>query len=690
MIIQAYIDPNTGYVLTGGIGYLLAILLGMFGVMLLRARQLIAWLRRHRRVTAGILALIVLALAFFGYHYWQGGHPMEQLQHPLDGRVVILGMDGMSPVILEPLLQAGKLPHFARLQAQGGYRHLGTTNPPQSPVAWTGFATGQNPGKHGLFDFIRRDPQTYALTLSTSQMENGAFKPVVKSKRFWDYASEYGIESAIIACPITFPPDKIHGRMLSGMGVPDILGTEGTFTFYTSAPVTGTDVGGRVVQIPYATSLTVDLYGPRRPVSGGKIDNAKTSMLVVNDPEHNSVQLEIEGGKRFTLRQGQWSDWQSVSFSLGLFKKIKGILQCYLVETKPELKLYVSPINYDPRDPFFPISSPPGYAKELAEHVGLFYTQGMPSDTWSLNENRLAEDAFLSRVNGVTDTKERMLDLELSRVQRGLVYAYFEATDVVQHMCWRYIDPASPLYEPHGLHHDAIATTYEQMDAVLGRVMKQLGPHDVLIVLSDHGFGPFRRAVHLNAWLHAHGYLALKDPQASSGGELLKDVDWTKTRAYAIGFGAIYLNQQGREGQGIVKPGAETEALKKELIDKLSAWRDGADTIISRVYPREEIFWGPHAEEAPDLFVGFHPGYRASWETALGAVPHEQISDNRKKWSGDHLFDPALVPGILFSNHRIAEEKPTMYDLAPTILHALGVGDEAIQRYQFDGKPLWR
>ena len=692
----AYIDPGSGYILTSGIGYLVAIAVTAFGVILLRVKQLVAFCLRHRRLTVLVLGLAAAgALTCFGFYHGRGGH-MYDVQHPLHGRVIILGMDGMTPDIVEPLMRAGKLPHFAQLQQQGSYRHLATTNPPQSPVAWTGFATGQNPGQHGLFDFIARDPKTYMPALATSKMEGATFKPVVKCKRFWDYATELGVESVIIDCPITFPPDNIRGRMLSGMGVPDILGTEGTFTFYTSEPTSNTDTGGRVAQVPYASRLTVELYGPRRPVSGGQIDNAKTPMLVLNEPEHNRVQLEIQDGKRFTLPQGQWSEWQHVTFSLGLFKKIKGIVQFYLVETKPELKLYASPINFDPREPYFLISSPPGYAKELAERVGLYYTQGMPCDTWSLNENRLSDGAFLARVASITDTKEQMLDLELKRMHQGIVFAYFEATDVVQHMFWRnlhyYADPASPIYAKHDAPPDAIMAAYIRMDTLLGKVMGQMAPHDVLLVLSDHGFGSFQRSVHLNTWLRHHGYLTLKDPHAESGGDLLKDIDWTKTRAYALGFGAVYLNQQGREAHGIVKPGEETEALKKELIAKLAAWTDDRDgaPVVSKVYPKEEIFWGAHADEAPDLFVGFHKGYRASWQTATGAVPAQLIEDNKKKWSGDHLFDPVLVPGILFSNQHVQKDHPSIYDLTPTILHAIGGSDALLQQCRFDGEPLWR
>jgi len=683
--IPGYIDPGSGYVLVGGLGALLAVLASVVGLLLLRAMAflravIVVWRRMGRWAVTLVCAGALLGVA-------PKGGALMHLEHPVAGRVVILGMDGMSPDILEPLLAAGALPHFAALRDQGGYRRLATTNPPQSPVAWAGFATGQNPGKHGLYDFVRRDPRTYALSLSTATMVGGTFQPVITGKRFWSYAGELGVESAILACPVTFPAEPIRGRMLSGMGVPDILGTEGTFTYYTSAAIDGVDTGGRVVQVPYATSLTTELFGPRRATGGGS-EQTTVPLLIRLDPDRHTVQLELHGNPRVTLRPGEWSDWQSVTFSPGLFRKVKGILQFYLVEAAPELKLYASPINFDPRDPAFPIASPPGYAKALAERVGLFYTQGMPADTWSVNEGRLGYAPFLDRVRRMTETRAKMLDLELARVTRGIVFAYFDAADVVQHMCWRFTDPASPRYAPDDPHRAAISDTYRRMDALLGRVTAQLQPDDTLLVLSDHGFGPFRRAAHLNAWLRDHGYLALQDG-LDSGGDLLRDVDWTRTRAYAIGFGAIYLNLRGREGRGIVHPGAEADALTAELIARLAAWRDGETPVVRRAYAGSAIFHGPRAAEAPDLVVGFQRGYRASWETALGAAPRETLADNEKAWSGDHLVDPALVPGILFANRPIAADAPTLYDLAPTILRALGVDAASLRGGDFDGTPLW-
>lgn len=229
------------------------------------------------------------------------------------------------------------------------------------------------------------------------------------------------------------------------------------------------------------------------------------------------------------------------------------------------------------------------------------------------------------------------------------------------------------------------------MDGILGGVMASLEEEDVIIVMSDHGFDTFRRSAHINSWLMSNGYLALKDANATSGRELLIDVDWSGTKAYAIGFGAIYINQKGRERDGIVNPGAETESLKNEISGKMKAWTDVkyGKPVANRVYSREEIFWGPYERDGPDLYVGFNIGYRTSWQTALGAVPGVLIEDNLKKWSGSHLFDPNLIPGIILSNRKIEKENPSILDIAPTILYSVGFSREDLEKLDLDGSPLF-
>jgi len=683
-----YIDPGTGYVIAGLGGWILAILVGGLGLFSLFFKKISSFFKKNIKL---ILILIVLTI-LIGIII-KGAITMNNKTFQFDKKLVILGFDGLSPEIIEPMMKEGLLPNFSRLKDKGSYSRLATTNPSQSPVAWSGFATGQNPGKNGVFDFIIRDPENYGLSLSLSNIEKGKAKRVIKSKCFWQYTSEKRIPSVILTCPITFPPDKIHGKMLSGMGVPDILGTEGTFTFYTSEAIDSSkDIGGKVFNVKKTSLMVMNLIGPKVAQPGGKVDHVKVLFKAKREKGSDHITISYQDNE-FKLKEGQWSEFKEVTFKLGLFKKMKGILKFYLVQNEPEFKLYISPINYDPRKPYFQISHPQGYSRELASDLGLYYTLGMPMDTWAVNEKRLTEKPFLEQANMILDERKKMLDLELSRMDRGVLFSYFGSSDIIQHMFWRYTDTAHPLYEKDAPaeYKNMIKTWYKKVDDILGKTLDKLGPDDVVIVLSDHGFNTFRRSAHLNSWLRKNGYLKLKDPSAASGAELLSDIDWDSTKAYAIGFGAIYLNQRGREAGGIVEPGEETESLKKEIKKKLLEWRDekyGAK-VVNSIYEREEIFWGDYASITPDLYTGFNTGYRASWQTALGAVPENLMEDNLKKWSGSHLFDPGLIPGVLFSNQKVTKQDPSIYDIAPTVMKLTGFGGDELKKSDLDGTPLF-
>jgi len=682
----AYIDPGSGFTIAGSGVWLIAFFFGFFGIFLLFFKKTFRFLKKHKKIVIVILLLIIIVLGLAIIKITMG-----KKEPKFNKKIIVLGFDGLSSEIIEPMMEEGKLPHFSRLKEKGSYGSLTTTNPAQSPVAWAGFATGQNPGKNGIFDFIIRDPKTYSLDLSLSNIEKGKAKRVIKSKCFWQYTSEKRVPTVVIGCPITFPPDKIYGRMLSGIGVPDILGTEGTFTFYTTESLSkDKNIGGKIFQIKKSPIINVNLIGPRVS-AGGKDENAKVPFRVFLQKDQDKIIVEYHHNK-FELKRGQWSDWQEVSFKLGLFKRMKGIFKFYLVECDDEFKLYISPINFNPRKPYFPISYPKRYSKELVRNIGLYYTQGMPMDTWAVNEKRLTEEPFLEQVNEVLREKKAMLDYELNKFNRGVLFCYFESPDIIQHMFWRYTDPEHPLYEEDATqkYKQMIQSWYKKMDDILGDVLQKIDKEDTVIVLSDHGFATFRRAVHLNSWLRKNGYLELKNQYAEFGAESLTDIDWSKTKAYAIGFGAIYINQQGRERDGIVSPGRETKVLKEGIAQKLKQWVDEKHRkpIVSEVYAREDIFWGEYASQTPDLYVGFNIGYRASWQTALGAVPKELIEDNLKKWSGSHLFDPNLIPGIIFLNKKITKENPSIYDITPTIMKIIGYDEEKLKEFNFDGRPL--
>jgi len=145
------------------------------------------------------------------------------------------------------------------------------------------------------------------------------------------------------------------------------------------------------------------------------------------------------------------------------------------------------------------------------------------------------------------------------------------------------------------------------------------------------------------------GYLSLKAGKRESE-PLFADIDWSRSRAYALGLNGLYLNLAGREAQGIVTT-AQADALLDEIVDGLRGWRDHDDTaVIQHTYLGRDLYRGQMAKDAPDLVLGYAPGYRASWQTTLGAVPRDLLEDNRQPWSGDHCIDPDAVPGVLFTS----------------------------------------
>jgi predicted AlkP superfamily phosphohydrolase/phosphomutase len=666
-----YIDPGNGFNFFNAISWLYYGILGAAGVFLFFFKKIYRFLR-HRKKAALVLLLGTAACASI-LGVW-----MSQKRPSPDKKIIILGFDGLSPALMGPLLAAGELPNFARLKNTGTYRQLGTTNPAQSPVAWAAFATGKNPGENGIYDFIVRDPKTYKLDLSLARIDHDKVAKTLKTEAFWQATSRAKIPTIIIGCPLTFPPDKIYGRMLSGMGVPDILGTEGTFTFYTSEPENKTkDTGGKVFHVPKSQTMTLHLIGPR---SSPAFDASQNTRVPFNASVKKGVLLIEYAGKKIGLQPGHWSAWQKVSFPITPFKKMKGIFKFYLVALEPDFKLYISPIQFDPRDPYFALSYPRSYAKELSEKIGLFHTQGMPVDTWAVNEERLSEKELITTSREVLKEKKAILDFELGRFKKGVLFCYFGTPDIIQHMFWRYLDPQHPLYDPGAPqeYKDMIKTWYKKMDSILGDVLRKITDQDTLLALSDHGFATFRRAVHINAWLKENGYLVLKNEGTQEGAPLLADVDWSKTKAYAISFGAIYLNLKNRERDGIVEP-EDAGRLKSEIATKLKIWTDEkyGSLVVQEVYKNEDIFKGPFAKDAPDLYVGFQIGYRASWQTALGATPAVTIEDNLKKWSGDHLFDPSLVPGIFFSNRPLDETPSSIHDLSSVILKLLKISQRS-------------
>lgn len=619
------------------------------------------------------------------------------------GRVIVLGSDGMDPKILEPLLKAGRMPNFQKVLERGFYSRMRTTNPAESPVAWSSFTTGMNPGKHGIFDFLHRDPATYCpkiAAISVTPRPNR--KPLVVSNRkgqsLWRILSDAGVPCAVIRVPVTFPPEKIHGRMLSGMGVPDLRGTWGTSVLYgTNQDECDTEFGGENIPMNFDDGIAhLTIKGPPKA-------------------EPLDATLRIDGGKgiltygnqRIELTVGEYTDWVPVVFHvkaklgpIGLNIPVKGITKFLLHSVEPEVSLYLSQINFDPASPFLPISHPVGFSKQIQRAHGNFSTLGWSEDTWGLNEGRLDEDDFLTQVMGYHDKLEDItLDIIASK-REEFVISVFEGTDRCQHMFWRHIDETHPMFkaEEAQRYADVIERSFIRFDETVGKVLAELNENDTVILMSDHGFNTFKRAVNINTWLKNEGYLivegadigepkGLKDLYA--GKNIFPNVDWKKSKAYSLGLGKIYINLKGRESCGSVEPGRDYQQVRQEIIDKFSKLVDPKTNkeVVSRLSLKERIFSGSEIGHAGDIVVSFKPGYRVSWQTALGGFPEHVIEDNYKKWSADHCtVEPDETSGILIANTQfnLPENDPSIMDLAPTILHMFGV---PIPK-EMDGKSL--
>jgi predicted AlkP superfamily phosphohydrolase/phosphomutase len=333
------------------------------------------------------------------------------------------------------------------------------------------------------------------------------------------------------------------------------------------------------------------------------------------------------------------------------------------------------------------IGYPAVYPIYLAKKQGPYATLGLAEDTWGLSEQVLEDEHFLQQCTDIDREREAMFFDGLDKVPEGLCVCVFDGTDRMQHMFWRYLDaahPARPTEVPVRFQ-TTIEDLYVRMDQLVGRTMARCENHPTLLmVLSDHGFNTFRRGVDLNRWLEENGYLVVHETQRDQ--DYLAGIDWSQTKAFAIGLTGIFLNLRGKFAQGIVEPGDEAQQLRDEIAGRLARLVDPktGDAAIKRVYQAIKAYRGPYKENAPDLIVGYAEGYRVSWDAAVGRTSHTLFHDNLKAWSGDHCVDPSVVPGVLFCNHAISSESPRLLDLAPTVLDLFGC---PIPEYM-DGKPL--
>ncbi|MFK5955418.1 MAG: alkaline phosphatase family protein [Planctomycetota bacterium] len=635
-------------------------------------------------------------------------------------RLVIIGFDGMDPRLAQRFMDEGRMPNMKALAEEGGFSPLQTAYPSMSPVAWSSFSTGVDASRHNIFDFITRDPCTYMPILSSTEITSAEkalvkignlelFKRPSSSIRllrkgipWWKTLGDKKIFSNIIRVPITFPPEEHHGVLLSGMCVPDLKGTQGSFTFWTSdETLTGPDAGGDVLLVgKNGNAYRCPITGPTDP-SQEQATPMRVPMKVEVLVEGEKLRLNIgaKGDEQIVdLGVKDYSDWITLEFKAAKGKaKVTGIARFYCMGTSPEFGLYMTPIQIDPSNPAMPISHPTVYSIYLAKKHGPFSTLGLAEDTWALNERVIDEEAFWKQALNIWDERRKQLFDALQNTPKGSIVCVFDGTDRVSHMFHRYLDESHPANAGKDTEwgKDKVAEIYSIADGLVADVRKKLNPKkDRLMIISDHGFCQFKRGVNLNAWLRDNGYLVLKSdaPVDDASGkqtsrDWLMDVDWHKTKAFALGLTGMFINRKARERDGIVKEGAELEALKAEIVEKLSALKDPKDgeLIFKEVFDAGKIFTGPYVFQAPDLFMGYKRGYRNSWDCATGACPPEVFSDNTKSWSGDHCIDPREVPGVIFSDRPLNTDTPNLMDLGPTALRMFGVD---VPKYM-QGQPLY-
>lgn len=685
-------------------------------------------------------------------------------------RVLVLGFDGADPDAVASMIAEGELPNLARLAEAGAFVPLETTKPSESPVAWATFATGMNPGKTRIFDFLEKREDGYAprialvressrplpgpaaraavvlvLALAIGLLARWAagrrlpgagpacrrpawivgavfavltgaagfvvsgFVPsslpqAVRARHgdaFWRVAGAAGVEAVALSAPMEFPVAESPGaRILAGFGVPDVRRSFGLWSVYTTDLLEeeSTETGGTRYPLRFVGGEAESVIrGPRDFTVEGPVSaqpEVEIPLRFRRLGERPEI-LEIEAdGERVALAAGEWSDFVPLRFRLNPLVALSGTVRFRVLALEPNVSVYMEPINFDPfhLPPIVDLSWPRGYAGDLAAEVGRFETVGWKIITNPLRDGAVSFDAFLEDVDFARESGERLLRQALADDSWRLLVSVFLFPDRLQHMLYRFADPEHPNHDPELAvrYGGGIADGYRAMDRIVGEAAAAAPPGTALLVLSDHGFHSFRKQFSVNTWLARNGYLQAAE---SSGERRLEDlfdpgalffqgVDWSRTTAFALGLSGIYLNQRGREREGIVEPGAERERVLDRIEADLLAYRDPetGEPVVRAVYRSEEIYEGPFVSEAPDLVLGLEPGYRIGWQSTLGGMPGEVILPNLDDWSGDHcsMEDTA---GVLLTNFRLGEGAggagPALRDIAPTVLDLLGVAPPA-------------
>lgn len=565
-------------------------------------------------------------------------------------RTLIIGLDAFDPTFFEKLHSQGKTPNLDKLLEAGGYSRFRVSDPPQSEVSWTSIATGMNPGGHGMFDFVHRNPANYSLQVSLLPTQKNLlglqFVPPYNARTIFDEAVEDGYPATTLWWPATFPAKQASPvQTIPGLGAPDILGRLGVGTFFSMEDLPADPERKTAARklTKKGSKYTGALEGPAKKNGTINIDFE----LEIGD-ETAVLQLAKQ---RVSFKPGEWSAIFELPFSVGFGMTVKAVSRAILTNLDP-VSIYFLPLQLHPLASPWPYATPKNFIQDQWKKNGPFLTLGWPQDTTALNEGLINDDQFLKLCEMIDEERERVLNHSLDSFDEGLLACVFDSLDRVQHMFFKGRE-------------DIIEAWYIRLDALVGRIAGRAArkKQTRILVVSDHGFGRFDYKVHLNKWLIERGYLKTKD----NGSFDLRAVDWTQTQAYALGLNSLYLNVSGREGQGIVAENNAAQTLAK-LKDDLLQWKgpDGGGVVQSALI-RSEAFQGPLAAYGPEIFVGYRPPYRGSAETGLGQWRSEEIQKNEEHWEADHCFDSRAVPGVLFSNDPLTNFPSPSYRDIPAL-----------------------